>query len=210
MQASIENIREAARYIASKIDAVPRIGIILGSGLGDVVEALSDSVSIKYSDIPHFPTSGAPSHKGLLHVGEYADATVVIMQGRVHAYEGYSPTQVAFPVRVMKELGVEALVVTNAAGGINKHYQVGDLMLVEDHINIPAMAGMDPTRGEHVEDLGPRFTPLNQAYDLEFIQTFEQISNEEGIALRRGVYAHLVGPCFETPAEIRFLNMIGG
>ena len=133
----------------------------------------------------------------------------MVMQGRVHPYEGYCPAQVTFPIRVMKELGVESLVVTNAAGGINKLYEVGDLMLLEDHINIPALAGMDPTRGELVEELGPRFTPMNQAYDPSYLLTFERVASEANIDVRRGVYAHVVGPCFETPAEIRFLNIIG-
>ncbi|MEH6592257.1 MAG: purine-nucleoside phosphorylase [Halioglobus sp.] len=209
MSVSLDQIKEAAGYIASRAEISPRVGIILGSGLGDVVDAITDSVAIPYSDIPHFPTSGAPSHKGLFHIGYYGGVAVVIMQGRVHLYEGYSPAQVTFPIRVMKELGVESLIVTNAAGGINKHYDVGDLMLLEDHINIPALAGMDPTRGESVEELGPRFTPMNQTYDPNFLQAFEQVASEQSITLRRGVYAHVVGPCFETPAEIRFLNLIG-
>jgi purine-nucleoside phosphorylase len=209
MSVSVDQVKEAAGYIAARAEISPRVGIILGSGLGDVVDALTDSVAIPYSEIPHFPTSGAPSHKGLFHIGYYGGVAVMVMQGRVHLYEGYSPAQVTFPIRVMKELGVESLIVTNAAGGINKQYEVGDLMLLEDHINIPALAGMDPTRGASVEELGPRFTPMNQTYDPNYLLAFEQVASEENIALQRGVYAHVVGPCFETPAEIRFLQVIG-
>jgi purine-nucleoside phosphorylase len=209
MTLSLAAVHEAAGFIRSRVELSPKVALILGSGLGDVVDALESSVAIPFSEVPHFPSAGAPSHKGLLHSGILAGVPVLVMQGRVHAYEGYSSADVAFPIRVMKELGIESLVTTNAAGGINQQFSVGDLMVLEDHINIPALAGMDPTRGEHIPELGPRFTPLNQAYDPAFREIFEKIAAEEEIPLHRGVYAHVVGPCFETPAEIRFLKTAG-
>jgi purine-nucleoside phosphorylase len=209
MTSSLIAVREAADFIRSHTSLSPKIALILGSGLGDVVDALASSEALPFSKVPYFPSAGAPSHKGLLHSGILAGVPVLVMQGRVHAYEGYSSADVAFPVRVMKELGIESLVTTNAAGGINPLFSVGDLMVLEDHINIPALAGMDPTRGEHIPELGPRFTPLNQAYDPAFRELFEQIAAQENIPLHRGVYAHVVGPCFETPAEIRFLQTVG-
>ncbi len=202
-------ICEAAEYIKQKITITPSVGAILGSGLGIIAEEVEEAIIIPYSDIPHFCVSGAPSHKGQLCIGKLSGVPVVLMQGRIHIYEGYTPQQVTFPIRVMKELGVETLIITNAAGGINKSYQVGDLVLIEDHINLVGMAGLDPTRGSHIPEIGPRFTPLNKAYEPSYLDTVEKIANKNQINIHRGVYSFVVGPCFETPAEIRFMSMIG-
>jgi len=202
-------ICQAAAFIKQKITITPSVGAVLGSGLGVIAEEVEDAIIIPYADIPHFCVSGAPSHKGQLCIGMLSGVPVVLMQGRIHIYEGYSPQQVTFPIRVMKELGVETLIITNAAGGINKSYQVADLVLIEDHINLVGMAGLDPTRGPHMPQIGARFTPLNKAYEPEYINTAEQIAQAHQINIHRGVYAFVVGPCFETPAEIRFLSMIG-
>lgn len=204
-----EAICEAAEFIKQKISITPSVGAVLGSGLGVIAEEVEDAIIIPYSDIPHFCVSGAPSHKGQLCIGKLSGMPVVLMQGRIHIYEGYTPQQVTFPIRVMKALGVETLVITNAAGGINKSYKVGDLMVLEDHINLAGMVGLDPTRGTHNSEVGERFTPLNKAYDPTYISTVENIAKEKKITLHRGVYFFAAGPCFETPAEIRFMSMIG-
>lgn len=203
------DIRAATEAIRRKTNITPRVGVILGSGLGRIAEAVAEPAIIPYADIPHFPIASAPSHKGQLCLGNLYGVPVVSMQGRIHLYEGYTPQQVTFPIRVMQSLGVETLLVTNAAGGINPSYQVGDLMLIEDHINLPGMSGLDPMRGPQVAELGSRFTSLNGAYDAAWLQTIEEIAATAQIAIRRGVYAFLVGPSFETAAEVRFLARMG-
>lgn len=203
------DIVEAAEAIRLRTNVVPRVGVILGSGLGGIAEAVEESTIIPYAEIPHFAVSGAPSHKGQLCIGSLFCAPVVLMQGRIHLYEGYTPQQVTFPIRVMKELGVETLLVTNAAGGINKSYQVGDLMMIEDHINLVGMSGLDPMRGPQVPELGARFTSLNGAYDPAHMQAIDTLAANEQLEVHRGVYAFLVGPSFETAAEIRFLSSMG-
>ncbi len=203
------DICQAAEIMRQRIKIAPRVGVILGSGLGRIAEAVEEPVIIPYAEIPHFPIARAPSHKGQLYVGTLFGAPVVLMQGRIHLYEGYTPQQVTFPIRVMQELGVETLLLTNAAGGINKSYQVGDLMLIEDHINLVGMSGRDPMRGPDMPALGPRFTSLNGAYDPVYLRAIEAIAAQQQLNIRRGVYAFLAGPCFETPAEIRFLSSSG-
>lgn len=203
------DIRQAVEVIRQRTTMAPRVGVILGSGLGRIAEEVAEPAIIPYTEIPHFAVSGAPSHKGQLCIGTLFGAAVVLMQGRIHLYEGYTPQQVTFPIRVMRELGVETLLVTNAAGGVNQSYQVGDLMMVEDHINLVGMSGLDPMRGPHVPEFGPRFTSLNGAYDPEYMQAIEDIAAHKQLNIRRGVYAFLAGPSFETPAEIRFLSNAG-
>ncbi|MGI9295033.1 MAG: purine-nucleoside phosphorylase, partial [Pseudomonadales bacterium] len=203
------DIREAAEAIRQRTKIAPRVGVILGSGLGSITEAVEEPVIIPYAEIPYFPVSSAPSHKGQLCIGTLYGAPVVLMQGRIHLYEGYTPQQVTFPIRVMQELGVETLLVTNAAGGVNESYQVGDLMMIEDHINLVGMSGLDPMRGPQVPELGARFTSLNGAYDPAYMQAIDTLAAKAQLNVHRGVYAFLVGPSFETAAEIRFLSSLG-
>lgn len=184
----------------------PRVGIILGSGLGAFADTLQNATVIPYSQLPHFPQSSVSGHAGRLVLGTLDGMPVVAMQGRVHAYEGYSATQVAFPARVLCSLGIKTLVVTNAAGGINLQFHVGDLMVIKDHINL---SGMNPLMGPNDEQLGPRFPDLSHAYDLQLQERLTDTAAKLGIQLRQGVYAWLSGPSYETPAEIRMLRTLG-
>jgi len=201
--------QEACDAIRKLCDIRPKIGLVLGSGLGDMAGLMTEAVAIPYADLPHFPTSTAPSHAGRLHMGYLFGQPAVIMQGRIHTYEGYSPQQATFPIRVMQMLGVESLILTNAAGGVNKSFRVGDLMVIDDHIDLAGMTGLDPTRGPQDPALGPRFTPLNQAYHRPFIEKAQKLAAARSVDLHRGVYSFLVGPSFETPAEIRMLGRLG-
>lgn len=199
-------IREAAQYIKSKSPVSPEIGLILGSGLGVLAEHIEEAVSIAYQDIPHFPQSTVEGHAGELLVGSLQGVPVVLMKGRFHMYEGYGPELTAFPVRVMKELGVSKLLVTNAAGGVNTAYEPGDLMLISDHIN---MTGKNPLIGPNDSELGPRFPDMSQAYSRKLRETAKRVAIEQGVQLQEGVYAGLLGPTYETPAEIVMLRTLG-
>jgi purine-nucleoside phosphorylase len=184
----------------------PLLGIILGSGLGGFADSLERPVAIDYADLPDFPRSSVHGHAGRLVLGYHHDMPVVAMQGRVHFYEGYSPWQVGFPTRVLARLGVKHLTVTNAAGGINLSFKVGDLMIITDHLNL---SGFNPLVGPNDEALGPRFPDMSHAYDPDLVRTLEAVAFKESIALRKGVYASLSGPSYETPAEIRMLRTLG-
>lgn len=186
--------------------AAPKVGIILGSGLGAFADALEGPTKIPYSELPNFPLSGVPGHAGRLVLGMLGGEPIVAMQGRVHYYEGYSPQEVAFPARVLCALGIKALVVTNAAGGINLGFQVGDLMAITDHLNL---AGYNPLIGPNDPKLGPRFPDMTQAYDPWLLEVLRQSAHATGMRLREGVYACLSGPSYETPAEIRMLRTLG-
>ncbi len=199
-----ERIDEAVRAIGAR--PRPDFAIILGTGLGAVAGAIQKEASIPYEDLPHFARSTVQSHKGELLFGTLEGRRVVAMEGRFHAYEGYSMEQITFPVRVMRALGARGLVVSNACGGLNPSYAKGDLMLIDDHIN---MMGMNPLVGPNDETLGPRFPDMCRPYDREFIQTALQVAAEEHLPVRRGVYVALTGPCLETPAEYKFLRTIG-
>ncbi len=206
---SLADIEECAAYIRSKTAHQPKIGLILGTGLSPLAEEIAAADIIPYSEIPHFPVSTVAGHAGRLVIGEVAGVTVLAMQGRFHFYEGYTLPQVTLPVRVMKLLGIETLIVTNAAGGINNGFEVGDLMLIEDHINFVGMAGHNPLMGPNDSSFGPRFPPVNRAYTKELRKLAGQVAQEQGINLRRGVYAWLAGPNFESPAEIRMWRVLG-
>jgi purine-nucleoside phosphorylase len=200
---------EAARLIESRTDQRPEVGLILGSGLNPLAEAVESADVIPYGDVPHFPKPTVEGHQGRLVLGRLAGVSALIMQGRVHFYEGYSMQQVVFPVRVMQVMGVRTLIVTNAAGGINPTFRAGDLMLITDHINLMGMAGSNPLYGPNDPTLGPRFPDMSQAYDPDLRELARQVASEKGIVLREGVYVGLAGPSFETPADIRFLRTIG-
>ncbi|MBA9085424.1 purine-nucleoside phosphorylase [Fontibacillus solani] len=199
-------IQEAADYIRSRGDVAPKVGLILGSGLGVLADYIEEAIEIDYKDIPHFPTSTVEGHAGELLIGTVKGTPVVLMKGRFHMYEGYDPELTAFPVRVMKELGVTTLLVTNAAGGVNTSYNPGDLMLISDHINL---TGRNPLIGHNDPELGPRFPDMSQPYSRSLRELAKEIGGKHNVPLQEGVYAGLLGPSYETPAEIRMLRTIG-
>ena len=200
-------IHAAAKYLAHRLEGrKPVVGIVLGSGLGRLAEQIEDPFTIPYGTIPGFPVSTAIGHKGNFIVGTLAGKTVIAMQGRIHYYEGYGMNRVVLPIRVLLVLGIQYLFVSNAAGGTNPDFHVGDLMVLRDHINrIP-----NPLIGPNLDELGPRFPDMTRPYDLRLIRMAEEIAAEEGIVLRKGTYVATSGPCYETPAEYRFFRMIGG
>jgi len=207
MNQTLKQIEEACRSISKRVQMKPRVGIILGTGLGKLVDKVSIRESLPYDDIPHFPASTVKGHAGRLLFGRLAGKNVVIMQGRTHYYEGYSLSKITLPVRVMKRLGIEILIISNAAGGLNPLFSAGDVMVISDHINL---TGQNPLIGPNLEPFGPRFPDMVAVYDRELIQTSEQAAAKEKIKLRKGVYVGIIGPSLETPAETRFLRMIGG
>ena len=199
----------AAAYIRGQTDHQPEIGLILGSGLNPLAEAVQAANRIPYERVPHFPKPTVEGHVGQLVLGVLEGLPVMVMQGRVHFYEGYSMQEVVFPVRVMQVMGIKTLLVTNAAGGLNPAFHAGDLMLITDHINLIGMAGHNPLYGPNDPSLGPRFPDMSQAYDPVLRQMASEIAHEHALPLHHGVYAGLSGPSFETPADIRFLRLIG-
>ena len=201
-----EQVEAAAAFIRSRAPLAPRAGVILGSGLGAFAETLDDAVSIPYAEIPHFPLSSVAGHAGRLVLGTVRGVPVAVMAGRVHGYEGYPASLVAFPARVLGKLGIGALVVTNAAGGVNPLFEPGDLMRITDHVNL---AGANPLTGPNDPRFGPRFPDLSHAYDPALGAELERVGASLGLALRRGVYAQMAGPSYETPAEIRMLRALG-
>ncbi|EPY13905.1 purine-nucleoside phosphorylase [Paenibacillus sp. cl6col] len=202
-----DHIQEAATYIQSKISDTPEVGLILGSGLGVLADLVEQPVTIAYGDIPHFPVSTVEGHAGELLIGKIAGRTVAMMKGRFHMYEGYGPELTAFPVRVMKAIGVSKLLVTNAAGGINTSYKPGDLMIISDHLN---MTGRNPLIGANDSRLGVRFPDMSQAYSPQLRQKAKDVAASQGVELQEGVYVGFLGPNYETPAEIRMLRVLGG
>ena len=199
-------VQEAAAYIKEKLNGrKPEIAITLGSGLGDLAEQLTDAVQIPYGDIPHFPVSTVAGHKGQFVVGKLEGREVLCMQGRFHYYEGYSMKEVTFPVRVMRELGIKTLFVSNASGGTNADFEIGDLMIITDHINyFPE----HPLRGKNIP-YGPRFPDMSEAYCKELISKADEIAKEKGIKVQHGVYIGTQGPTFETPAEYKLFHILG-
>lgn len=205
-----QHFAEAAAVIQQATPLRPRIAIVLGSGLSALADAVAQPVTIDFRDIPHFPLSTIPGHKGRLVLGTLQGQPVAVMQGRTHTYEGYSAQQVTLPIRVLRLLGVETLILTNAAGGLNQSFHSGDLMLINDHINVVGMAGTNPLRGPNDPELGPRFLDMSKAYDRTLRRLALEVAAAEGIPMHQGVYVGLAGPTFETPAEIRFLRRMGG
>jgi len=202
-------IEQVAAVIRQKTTISPRVGLILGSGLGSLAAAVQHPVNLPYSSLPSFPVSTVEGHVGQFVFGELENQPVLFMQGRLHYYEGYSMAEVTLPVRVMQLLGIETLVVTNAAGAVNPDFEPGDVMLITDHLNLIGMAGLSPLRGPNLDEFGPRFPDMGRAYDREFAKTITEIADRSGFVLRKGVYACLAGPSFETPADLRFLRGIG-
>jgi purine-nucleoside phosphorylase len=200
-------IKEAASYLTLKYNEKPTIGLILGSGLGVLADEIENPVKIPYNEIPNFPVSTVEGHAGQLVFGSLKGKKVVAMQGRFHFYEGYSLDKVTAPVRVMKELGVQTLIVTNAAGGVNENFQAGDLMLISDHIN---NMGTNPLIGPNDSDMGPRFPDMSESYDKQLRELARGIASELHIKIQEGVYVGNTGPSYETPAEVRALRILGG
>ncbi|QWU14716.1 purine-nucleoside phosphorylase [Paenibacillus sophorae] len=203
---SLSAIQEAAGYIKSKGAEAPEIGLILGSGLGILADLIQDGISIPYQDIPHFPVSTVEGHEGELLIGTIEGRKVVMMKGRFHMYEGYGPETTAFPVRVMKELGVTSLLVTNAAGGVNTDFSAGDLMLLTDHLNL---TGRNPLIGPNDAKLGVRFPDMSESYSRRLIAVARETAKAQNFTFKEGIYAGLLGPCYETPAEIVMLRRLG-
>ena len=201
-----DQIKESADYISSKIEAQPEIGMILGSGLGILADEIEGAKEINYSEIPNFPVSTVEGHEGKLVVGKLKNKQVMVMKGRFHYYEGYGMDEVSFPVRVMKLLGIHNLLVTNAAGGVNKDYEPGDLMLIKDHIKFFSES---PLRGHNLNEFGPRFNDMSSAYSEDLRELAKENAYGLGLNLREGVYAFMPGPSYETPAEIRMLQVLG-
>jgi purine-nucleoside phosphorylase len=206
---TLPQIDETTEFIRQRISIQPRVGMILGSGLGGLAASIENPVILPYAAIPNWPISTVVGHVGQLVIGHLENQPVLVMQGRVHFYEGYTITQVGLPVRVMQRLGIEILLVTNAAGAVNPAYAPGDLMMITDHINLPGMAGLNPLYGPNLDELGPRFPDMSQAYDRQLCAQARLIAQEVGIALHEGIYIFLAGPSFETPADLRFLRAIG-
>lgn len=206
---SLDKFQEISNLIRAKSTHKPKVGMILGSGLGSLADEVDNADYIEYSKIPNWPVSTVEGHSGQLVVGELEGQAVLVMQGRAHYYEGYNMSQIGLPVRVMQLLGVETLFVTNAAGGVNPKFNPGDLMLINDHINLVGMGGLSPLRGPNIDSLGPRFPDMMNAYDDGLRDIALRISDDDGLDLRQGVYASLAGPNFETPADLRFLQVIG-
>jgi len=206
---SYQQVEESAAAIRACTHYRPRVGLILGSGLGALAEAVERADAIPYADIPHLVPSTVEGHAGQFVIGMLESQPVIVMQGRPHYYEGYSMQQVTLPVRVMQLLGVKILIVTNAAGGLAPEFRAGDLMLITDHINLVGMAGLAPLRGPNDPRFGPRFPDMSEAYDGELRRLALQVAADLQIKLHQGVYICLAGPNFETPADLRFLRQIG-
>jgi len=206
---TLEQIDQVAGVVRTRINTQPRVGLILGSGLNDLAAAVKNAITIPFGDLPQWPVSTVEGHVGRLVIGELEGQVVFVMQGRVHYYEGYSMGQVTLPVRVMQRLGIETMIVTNAAGGVNPDFVPGDVMLITDNLNLMGMSGLNPLMGPNLDELGPRFPDMSQAYDKELGATARKVAVENGITLREGVYCGLSGPSFESPADLRFLRLAG-
>lgn len=203
----LNQIKASAEFILKQSKYKPEVGLILGSGLGSLADTIEDAEFYNYSEIPNFPTSTVEGHAGRLVIGKLAGKIVVAMQGRFHYYEGYSMDKITFPVRVMKLLGVSKLIVTNACGAVNKNFKAGDLMVITDHINF---SGSNPLFGHNIDEFGPRFPDMSEAYNLELRNKVLEVGKNLGIDLKQGVYVMFSGPTYETPAEVKFASIMGG
>lgn len=202
----LKKFEETKQYIENAITDKPEVGIILGSGLGFLVEEIQNPVLLPYTNIPHFPVTTVEGHQGQLAIGKFENKSVVMMQGRFHYYEGYSMEDVVYPVRVMSQLGIKNLIITNAAGGVNVDFQPGDLMLINDHINL---MGANPLIGPNIRQFGDRFPDMSEAYNLKLRELARSTAKDLSIQVQEGVYAGVTGPSYETPAEIRYMRIIG-
>lgn len=203
----MQKILEASQYISSKISTKPKVGIVLGSGLGIYVDQIQNKTIIPYQDIPHFKRTSVEGHEGRLIIGEVHGVTVAALQGRFHAYEGHPMDEIVLPVRTLAALGIEILFLTNASGGINADFHPGDLVAISDHINL---SGRNPLVGPNIAELGPRFPDMTAAYDPELIELMKSVAGHHHVDFKTGVYCSVLGPTYETPAEIRMIRVIGG
>ncbi|MBW8012226.1 MAG: purine-nucleoside phosphorylase [Chloroflexi bacterium] len=206
---TINKIDELVSVIKSLTNYHPKIGMILGSGLGSLAEEIEDPDLIPFEKLPGWPISTIEGHVGRLVIGKLENRQVVAMQGRAHYYEGYSMTQIGLPVRALQRFGVDTIVITNAAGAVNSDFNPGDLMLLTDHLNLIGMTGNNPLRGPNLKEYGPRFPDMSQVYDRELMKIAREVAVENNITLQEGVYVCLAGPSFETPADLRFLHAVG-
>lgn len=206
---TMEDYQQAVAVIRRHSDLRPAVGLILGSGLNALAESVAEAVILPFEEIPHFPAAHVAGHAGRLILGHLEGQPVIVMQGRGHFYEGNSMAQIGLPIRVMRLLGAQTLIVTNAAGGLNMTYQPGDIMIIRDHLNLLGMAGHNPLFGPNLEEFGPRFPSMNEAYTPRLRTIARQIALQAGIPHHLGVYICLAGPAFETPADVRFLRLIG-
>ena len=206
---TVEDIETAAQKIQKRSQHRPKVGLILGSGLGKLAEAVENADVLPYSEIPGWPLSSVQGHAGRLLLGDLEGQPVAVMQGRTHYYEGYDMPRLGLPVRVLQTLGIEVLIITNAAGAVNPNYQPGDLMLITDHLNLIGMAGQNPLRGPNLDSFGPRFPDMSQVYDRKLQSMARQVAKKAKVDLHEGIYCCLAGPSFETPADLRFLRKAG-
>jgi len=206
MQRQLALVKESVAFLENKAEIQPQIGIVLGTGLGGLADKIQAAAVVPYEEIPHFPASTVTSHMGRLIFGSLGGKRVMALQGRFHYYEGYDPKEITFPIRVMAAMGVETLLISNAAGGLNLSFEAGDLVIISDHINL---TGQNPLRGENVDEWGARFPDMTEPYTRELIEMAEMAARNLGIKVHRGVYVGVAGPSMETGAETRFLRLIG-
>ncbi|NLF51581.1 MAG: purine-nucleoside phosphorylase [Leptolinea sp.] len=206
---TFEEIELAAKAVQKKLHYKPRVGLVLGSGLGDMADTIENPDIIPFKDIPNWPEATAPGHIGRLVVGRLENQEVLVLQGRLHYYEGFSMAEVTLPIRVMQRLGIEILVLTNAAGGVNPEFNAGDVMLITDHVGLVTMTGLNPLRGPNLDEFGVRFPDVSQVYDRKLQALARKAASDSNTPMREGVYVNLSGPSFETPADLRFLKAIG-
>lgn len=204
------DIKAAADYVRARTQYRPEVGLILGSGLNSLADEITAPDIIPTAEIPTWPVSTVPGHVGRLVIGQLEGRTVLVLQGRTHFYEGYPMDKMTLPIRVMHAIGIGTLIVTNASGGLNPSFEPGDLMIIRDHLNFPGMAGNNPLRGPNDESVGPRFPDMTAPYDAKLRALAHRVAADAGVHLREGVYAYVAGPSFETPAELRFLQIAGG
>jgi len=206
---SYHEIDAATDAVRARLTTKPQIALILGSGLGELAESIENPVIIPTHEIPFWPQSTVPGHKGRLVIGELEGKQVLVLQGRTHYYEGHSVTKIGLPIRVMQRLGIKTLILTNASGGLHDDFYPGDIMLIKDHLALLPMAGENPLRGPNLDEFGPRFPDMSAIYNPELIELAEDVASGLGLKLHQGVYVCLSGPSFETPADCRFLKMVG-
>ncbi len=206
---TLHDIDVTTDFIKRTLKAMPRIGLVLGSGLGGLADAVKNPIILEYKNIPNWPLSTIQGHKGRLVIGDLFGVPAMVMQGRTHYYEGYPMDQITLPIRVMQRMGIGTIILTNAAGAINPEYIPGDVMVLTDHIALIGMAGLNPLRGPNLDEIGPRFPDMSRPYDREWIEKVREIAKQKGIQLHEGVYVCLSGPSFESPADLRFLRLIG-
>ncbi|MGD0610074.1 MAG: purine-nucleoside phosphorylase [Anaerolineales bacterium] len=209
MKIDLEVIDRVTEVVRARLKVRPRLGLILGTGLGGLAQSVQRPIVIPYHELPDWPVSTVAGHVGQLVAGELEGQAVIVMQGRVHYYEGYTMAEVTLPVRILQRLGIEILIVTNAVGAINPAFQPGEVMLIVDNLNLAAMAGLNPLIGPNLDEFGPRFPDMSQAYDRALCDLARRVAGQKQILLREGVYAGLSGPSFESPADLRFLRIAG-